>query len=218
MYNRLFSHIVILLLSLIINHSVFAVEARYVKILIDRTTDSTFCNGLISISDLRIFDYSGANLVTSSTVFVSAASVALFPPSGSFSSSCRFGSVPNFAIDSDLMTAYATPDGSGLTPIGSQWLMIDLKTITNIDKVTLSTLEGWQSFFVYSPLVDYRIAVSIDGLDWTLAAVVVDQPGVSRTDTVTLEDLGGGMDIDIWLIFTLILAITVFAFYRQIFF
>lgn len=214
MYNRLLSQIVVLLLSLFLNHSVSAVEARYVKILMDRTK-SAFCNGVISISDLQILDYLGDDLIKKTTVLTSAASVDY---SRSFGSNCVVAYYPIYAIDSDTTTAYVTPNGSGISPIGSEWLLVDLRQNFNIKQISLSTLYGKHGSVFYSSLVDYRIVVSLDGLRWSLAAVVVDQPVTSRTDIVTLEDLGGGMDIDIWLVFTFILIITVFAFYRQIFF
>jgi len=205
----------ILLLSIVFIPPAFAIEARYVKILMDGTTDSTFCAGLISIADLGIIDYSGVDLVASTPVLATASSVNMLFTFGSF---CNAGSVPDRAIDSDMVTAYATPDGSGITPIGSEWLMIDLSIITDIDKVRLTTLEGFYASVIYSPLTDYRIAVSFNGLDWTLAAVVTDQPGITRTDTITLEDLGGGMDIDINYVVALFLAIIILGFFRQIFF
>ncbi len=214
MYNRLLPQIVVLLLSLILSHSVSAIEARYVKILMDRTK-SAFCNGAISISNLQIFDYLGDDLIKKTTVLTSAASVDY---SRSFGSNCVLAYYPIYAIDSDTTTAYVTPNGSGTTPIGSEWLLVDLQKNFNIKQISLSTLHGKHGSVFYSPLVDYRIAVSLDGLQWSLAAVVVDQAATSRIDTITLEDLGGGMDIDIWLVFTFILIITVFAFYRQIFF
>jgi hypothetical protein len=216
--NWLFSYfhiILILLLSIVFIPPAFAIEARYVKILIDGTTNTAFCSGVISIADLAIIDYLGVDLVASTSVRVSAASVNTLFMFGSF---CDANSVPDWAIDFDGSTAYTTPNGSGMYPIGSEWLMIDLGTITNISTVILSTLEGWNGSLMYSPLTDYRIAVSLDGLDWTLAAVVTNESGVARTDTVTLEDLGAGMDIDMNYVLALFLVILVLGFLRQVFF
>lgn len=210
-----FYMVLMLLLSVIFIPSAFAIEARYVKVLIDGTSNSAFCSGVISIANLSIIDYSGVNLVTSTSVRVSAASVNTLFMFGSF---CDANSVPDWAIDFDSSTAYTTPNGSGMYPIGSEWLMIDLGTITNISTVILSTLEGWNGSLMYSPLTDYRIAVSLDGLDWTLAAVVINESGVTRTDTVTLEDLGAGMDIDMNYVLALFLVILVLGFLRQVFF
>jgi len=134
-----------------------------------------------------------------------------------------FGVSPEFAFVDIWVGAYYCPFSFDC------WVMVDLRQVMDIAKVELFTNEAFTSEFynygsgvntslVVFPVTDYRILVSNNNLDWTLAAVVTDQPATTRTDTITLEDLGGGMDIDINYVVALFLAIIFLGFFRQIFF
>jgi len=239
--NRRFPYLhiaFILLLSIVFIPPAFAIEARYVKVLIDGTNKPANynCAGMISIAEIEVIDSSGAN-------------VSSHKPSTAFSDGnldvfCNYVpylyfSYRNYseqAFDSHIFDGifyplfnqfiHSTPYYASTKqyPLGTEWIMVDLQQVFDIKQVLLYTLDapllepdtftsGWAS-----SLTDYRIAVSIDNLNWTLAAVVTNAAGTTRTDTITLEDLGGGMDIDINYVVALFLAIIILGFFRQIFF
>lgn len=191
----------ILLLSIVLIPPAFAIEARYVKVLIDGTDFPSCCgrDGLIKINELYVLDIDANNL-------------ALYKPVSTATPGFQPG---DWAVDGVLSTSYATADGTGSMPSGTQWLLVDLLSIYSIVTIRLSTTATGGSGFAV--LTDYRILVSVDNLNWTLAAVVTNQPNINRSDTVVLEDLSV-MDIDINYVVALFIAIMVLGFFRQIFF
>jgi len=192
---------IICLLSIVLIPRAFAIEAQYVKVLIDGTNFPSCCgrDGLIKINELYILDINANNL-------------ALYKPV----STATLGFHPSdWAVDGIPSTSYATSDGTGSMPAGTQWLLVDLLSIHSITAIRLSTtVTGTSGFAV---LTDYRILTSVDNLNWTLAAVVTNQPNVNRSDMVILEDLSV-MDVDINYVVALFLAIIILGFFRQIFF
>jgi len=233
--NRRFPYLhiaFILLLSIVFIPPAFAIEARYVKVLIDGTSKpyAYNCYALISIADIKVLDFQGINVsVGKSYTATSNANLQL---------DC------SMAVDltNDVYLNYLSPafDGDSSTfyfccrvdrPLGAEWVMVDLGAVMNVLQVLVSTYDGAYPYPLdygfypvtssppyFSPLTDYRILVSNDNLNWTLAAVVTNAAGTTRTDTITLEDLGGGMDIDINYVVALFLSILVLGFLRQIFF
>jgi len=221
---------IICLLSIVLIPRAFAIEARYVKVLIDGTNSPSGweCDGIISL-EAQVIDRDGVN-VSLNKPSVAASDRNLGLNCGFFVSSTQvmysygYFNDPAFAFDGDSTFPYwcsVVP-----RPMGKEWIMVDLLQVFDIKEVVVHTISDWSNVTpdafnmqgAYSPLTDYRILVSTDNLNWTLAAVVTDQPGVTRTDTITLEDLGGGMDVDINYVVALFLAIIILGFFRQIFF
>jgi len=202
--NRRFPYLhiaFILLLSIVFIPPAFAIEARYVKVLIDATLFPSCCgrDGLIKITELQVLDSFGNNLSLNKPTMTATPG---FHPSSN-------------AVDGNLSTSYATTDGTGSTPGGGQWLLVDLGSTSSIAVIRLSTSAS--GGFGFAVLTDYRVIVSENNLNWELVGVVTNQPNTTRTDTVILQDLST-MDIDINYVTAFFLTILFLGFFRQIFF
>lgn len=163
----------ILLLYLINNFAYAAIEARYVKVLIDKGFGGSN-NGAISISELEIIDLSGVNLAVSSL----ASSSSYF--------STRF---PVKSVDANLSTIFATSNTSGLSPMGSEWLMIDLGMVKQVATIKLST----SLLFSSAALTDYRILISTDNLVYESVAIVTGASPITRTDSHLMSSNSGSI-------------------------
>lgn len=147
------------------------VDARYIKVLLDKGTGGSD-NGALSISELEIIDLSGINLAISSL----ASSSSYF--------STRF---PVKSIDANLSTIFATSNTSGLNPMGSEWLMIDLGAVKQVATIKLSTSLLYSS----AALTDYRILISTDNLVYESVATVTGASPVTRTDSHSMSSGSG---------------------------
>lgn len=160
----LYKFIIIILSVMNFNSIVHAaVEARYVKVLIDKGSGGIY-NGAISISELSIIDNSGNNLSISATA----------------SASSYYGiRYPAKAIDDSYSSVYATSDGTGLSPFGNEWFLVDLGSVKQISSIILSTSLLYNS----ASLTDYRILVSKDNLSFESVVIKTGLSPVTRTDT-----------------------------------
>jgi len=163
--------LLILLLYLINNFAYAAVEARYIKVLIDKGAGN-LTNGVLSISELQIIDLFGVNLAI---------------PSLASSSSYYSTRFPAKAIDSDLSSVFATSNTSGLNPMGSEWLMIDLGVVKQVATIKLSTSLLYGS----AALTDYRILISTDNLVYESVAIVTGASPITRTDSHSMSSSSG---------------------------
>jgi len=159
--------LLILLLYLINDFAYAAVEARYIKVLIDKGSGG-LDNGSLSISELEIVDLSGINLAVSSLA----------------SSSSYFGArFPSKAVDANLSTLFATSNTSGLNPSGSEWLMIDLGWVKQVATIKLST----SLLFGSSAITDYRILISTDNIVYESVVTVSGASPITRTDSHSMS-------------------------------
>lgn len=148
---------------------------RFIKILIDGSSiGNTYGNnGVITITELQAFKR-GSTTNYALTAVATAASY-----NGS--------STPSKAIDGTTNTvasAYATHSGTGYLNLnGSQWLLLDLGSIMTIDRLVLYTSYGSG----YSPLTDYRVQTSTDGVTFTTVKTISGFPAISRFDSLNLS-------------------------------
>lgn len=146
-------------------------QARFVKLLIDTGVGHAGNNGIYTVGELKIFDSSGTNIAQGKTATARAS---------------YGGSAPEQAVDGVAMSYpnfYATPAGVGTSPNGSEWLKIDLGTAINIKSYELCTYYGNG----YGILTGYRIAVSLDDIDYQVIYTDTDKAaqagGQWRKDT-----------------------------------
>jgi hypothetical protein len=225
--NRRFPYLhiaFILLLSIVFIPPAFAIEARYVKILIDGAADPESSDSLVF--QVSLFDVDGNYInvfsLGSYGAFLTGSQLQLVITSRS-GQTVFLANPYRYAFFSNPSLAYYC-----MSILSSCWVMVDLLQPLNIGHIELSTYDGFKPFldtissshydYWVSSVGSYRVLTSNDNLNWTLAAVVTDKPAGTRTDTITLEDLGGGMDIDINYVIALMIAIVLLGFFRQIFF
>jgi len=188
---RLFT---ILLTFFLFTQDLYAGDFRYIKILIISGSGGVY-DGSISISELEILGSSGVNYaLTSSAV----------------ASSYRGVSYPSKAIDNNLSTLFATDDGTGLNPNGSQWLLVDLGQVRIISSIKLSTSTAFNS----SSLTAYRILGSLNGSDFSEISSLSGLSPVVRTDSYNVDQTY--FDIDFRLIFFPAFFLILFLFFRII--
>jgi len=202
----------------------FAIEARYVKVLID---GSTVPDAIYLSFRVEVIDQLGVNVALDKVYSGSHPHAMHFEQLYIQTGVSMFGNYHNTAF------LPATVPYICAELLGACWVVVDLGSVLNIKEVRFHTFLQWftlvsvlppggSAYVDYSeffcPVTDYRVVVSNDNLNWTLAAVVTNAAGTTRTDTITLEDLGGGMDIDINYVVALFLAIIILGFFRQIFF
>jgi len=223
--NRRFPYLhiaFILLLSIVFIPPAFAIEARYVKVLIDPGSDP---NVFLYAFRVHLFDASNQRIddVSAGVQLVSGTQSAYIP--FLFSDHVTLFLIPVFyAFTDDLSRFYACQYALDCSVTIDLRHSVDIATIkfyTPDLSTTQSFYDSITSTFVdleVSPVTDYRIMVSTDNFNWTLSGMATNAAATTRTDTITLEDLGGGMDIDINYVVALFLSILVLGFLRQIFF
>jgi len=188
---RLFT---ILLTFFIFSQNLYAGDFRYIKVLIISGSGGIY-NGSISISELEVLSSSGVNYALTSLATAS---------------SYRGVSYPSKSIDNNPSTLFATEDGTGLNPNGSQWLVLDLGQIRTISSVKLST----STLFNSSALTAYRILGSSNGSDFSEISSSSGLSPTVRTDSYNVDQTY--FDIDFRLIFFPVLFSVLVLFFRII--
>lgn len=193
----------LLLFILIIPSITYAIDIRFVKVLLDSGSGGIY-NGALSISELEILSSDGFNYAPSSMVFATSYYGVRYPVK---------------AIDGTTSTIFATGDNTGLSPGGAQWLLVDLGTVRSITTIKLSTSLSYNS----AALTDYRILTSVDGGTYDMAATVSGSSPIARTDVHSFsqdfqnDTSQGYLEIDMQIIIGFFILFIMVIFLRQIF-
>ncbi len=193
----------LILIVLLFPTITYALDARYIKVLLDSGAGGIY-NGSLSVSELEILGSDGVNYAAFSTVTASSYYGVRYPSK---------------AIDGSTSTIFSTADNTGLSPGGSEWLLVDLGASRSIDAIKLSTSLLYNS----AALTSYRILAAPDLASLVLVASVMGSSPTIRTDTHSFAqnfENGTGQvyfDIDLRLVIGIYVVSVLLVFVKQVF-